>query len=171
MCGVLAADPAGELPRSRTVETLRAWVGAGAGGEAPVPGRNVEEAAPEAHERLMWAHTVVASKGPEPSLPAPQRRRGARWLPQGQPAGPPAGAASQRRPGASGPAQLLGRGAYHTGASLWPQWPSLKCVAIRVPELSFQGCVTRVSFFKRELWKLEDTTESLENLPKPILNK
>lgn len=115
---MLAADPAGELPRSRTVETLRAWMGAGAGGEAPVPGRNVEEAALGAHERLVWAHAVVAPKGPEPSLPAPQQRRGASWLPQGQPAGPPAGAASQRRLGTSGPAQLLGRGAYHTGVSL-----------------------------------------------------
>lgn len=59
-----------------------------------------------------------------------------------------AGATSQRRPGTSRPAQLLGRGANHTGASPWAPLPSpLMCVSIRVPELSFQGCVTRVSFF------------------------
>ena len=50
-----AVDPAGELPRSRTVEMLSTRMGAGAEGEAPVAGSSVEEAALGAHERLIWA--------------------------------------------------------------------------------------------------------------------
>lgn len=63
MCGVLAADPAGELPQSRTVETLSTWMVQGLEEKPLFPGAT--------WRKQPWGPTrgttVVAAKGPLPT--------------------------------------------------------------------------------------------------------
>ena len=120
---MLAADPAGELPQSRTVETLSTWMVQGLEEKPLFPGAT--------WRKQPWGPTrgttVVAAKGPLPTggegqggfprVSRPVRDGGGAHFCS-------AGATSQRRPGTSRPAQLLGRGANHTGASPWAPLPS-----------------------------------------------